>query len=219
VIYNWGGNNVYGGEAGTYNIVNNYYKYGPSTNPNVRFRIVNPSKTDALPFGKYYVSGNYVDGSEEMTRNNYLGVHLGNGGTEADKKMVVQEKEFPAIKMPARSAMQSLEDVLATAGASFKRDTLDERIINDVKNRTGRFIDVQGGYPHGSPFEITVNAWPALKVLPAPMDSDKDGMPDEWEKRNGLNHTDPADASTYKLHKQYTNIEVYLNSLLSLSKR
>ena len=218
VIYNWGGNNVYGGEAGLYNIVNNYYKYGPSTNQNVRFRIVNPSKTETLPFGKYFVAGNHVDGSEEMSNNNYLGVHLGNGGTEADKKNAVQSKEFETEKIPAQNAMQSFEDVLRTAGASFKRDTLDERIINDVKNRTGRIIDVQGGYPHGSPFEITINAWPALKSGTSPVDTDKDGMPDDWEKKNGLNHLDPADAAGYKLHKLYTNIEVYLNSLLPLPK-
>jgi hypothetical protein len=82
-----------------------------------------------------------------------------------------------------------------------------------VRNRTGRLIDVQGGYPHGTEYQKTVNAWPALKSLPAPEDSDKDGMPDDWEKRNGLNPTDAADASSYKLDKSYTNIEVYVNSL------
>ena len=153
-----------------------------------------------------------------MTRNNYLGVDLGNSGTEAEKKTLVQDKEFEAIKIPAQSALQSFEVVLKTAGASVKRDTLDERIINDVRNRTGRFIDVQGGYPHGSPFEITVNAWPALKSGTLPVDTDKDGMPDDWEKKNGLNPLDPSDATGHKLHKQYTNIEVYLNSLLPLPK-
>jgi hypothetical protein len=59
-----------------------------------------------------------------------------------------------------------------------------------------------------------VNAWPALKSLPAPADTDKDGMPDEWEKKNGLNPNDASDASGYKLHKFYTNLEVYLNSLV-----
>ena len=39
-------------------------------------------------------------------------------------------------------------------------------------------------------------------------------MPDDWEKKNGLNPKDPSDASGYKLDKYYTNIEVYLDSLV-----
>jgi hypothetical protein len=91
---------------------------------------------------------------------------------------------------------------------------MDARIINNVINRTGKIIDVQGGYPHHTAFELTTNAWPVLKSEPAPVDTDKDGMPDEWEKKNGLNANDAADASANKLHQQYTNIEVYINSLI-----
>jgi len=74
---------------------------------------------------------------------------------------------------------------------------------------------VQGGYPHGTPYEGTVSAWPALKTLPAPADKDGDGMPDEWEIKNGLNPNDASDAALFSLNRQYTNIEVYLNSLVS----
>jgi len=214
VIYNWGGNNVYGGEAGVYNIVNNYYRYGPSTNKAVRYRIVNPSKTETIPFGKYYVAGNYVDESVEVTQNNYLGIDMGNGATEADKRAAVQDKEFETVMINPQTAVQAYESVLKEAGASFRRDTLDQRIINDVRNRTGKFIDVQGGYPHGSPLEATLNAWPTLKSASAPVDSDKDGMPDEWEKKNKLDPQNASDAAAYKLNKYFTNVEVYLNSLI-----
>ncbi|MFC0773623.1 pectate lyase family protein [Terrimonas alba] len=214
VIYNWGGNNVYGGEAGEYNIANNYYKYGPSTNKSVRFRIVNPSRSETLGFGKFYVDGNYVDGANDISKNNWLGIDMGNGSTEEDKKNTVMDIGFAAEKITAQPAKEAYEAVLKSAGASFKRDTLDERIINDVKNRTGKFIDVQGGYPHGTAYEHTVTAWPVLKSLAAPTDADKDGMPDEWEKKNGLNENDASDASKVSLHSFYTNIEVYINSLL-----
>jgi hypothetical protein len=73
---------------------------------------------------------------------------------------------------------------------------------------------VQGHYPHGTPYEQTINAWPTLKSLPAPKDSDGDGMPDTWEKKNGLDPDNASDASGLKLHKFYTNIEMYINSLM-----
>lgn len=214
VIYNWGGNNVYGGEAGQYNIVNNYYKYGPSTAKAVQRRIVNPSRTETIPFGKWYVQGNYVDGARDVTRNNWLGIDMGNGGTEADKNEAVQNKPFVVENMADETAEQAYQNVLKFCGASFKRDTLDARIINDVKNRTGKLIDVQGGYPHGTPYEQTVTAWPYLQQLPAPADDDKDGMPNDWELKNGLNPNNAEDASKNSLHKFFTNIEVYMNGLV-----
>lgn len=213
VIYNWESNSVYGGEGGQYNLVNNYYKFGPATKKNVKSRIVNPSKTDKIPFGKYYVSGNFVDGDEEVTLDNSKGVHMGNG-TEADKLTALQTGAFAAESIKTFSASTAYEQVLQFSGASLRRDTLDQRVINEVKNRTGRIIDVQGGFPHGTSYEISQGAWPILKSLPALPDSDNDGMPDAWEDKNGLNKNDAGDAGGFKLHKFYTNIEVYINGLV-----
>lgn len=214
VVYNWGGNTIYAGEGGNYNIINNYFKYGPSTSKSVRYRIVNPGKTETIPFGKWFVAGNYVDEAKEISRNNWLGIVMGNGGTEEDKRNSIIDKAHPAEKINVQTAETAFETVLAHAGASYQRDTLDQRIINDVRNRTGFIIDVQGRYPHHTPYEQTVNAWPTLRTLPAPADTDKDGMPDEWEKKNGLNPADPADAARSSLAKIYTNIEVYINSIV-----
>jgi pectate lyase len=216
VIYNWGGNSVYAGEGGNYNMVNNYYKYGPSTSASVRYRIVTPYKLPDIPFGTWYVNGNYVDGNPNVTANNSLGVVFNNGNDD-DRKKYLKQSEFPFEKIKLQTAEDAYQDVLKNAGSTFPiRDTMDERIINEVKNRTGRFIDVQGGFPHGTVYELTVNAWPALKSTIAPADTDKDGMPNDWEKKNGLDPNDPSDAASYKLSKWYTNIEVYLNSLIKL---
>jgi hypothetical protein len=73
---------------------------------------------------------------------------------------------------------------------------------------------VQGGYPHGTAYEKTINAWPYLESLPALKDTDKDGMPDDWEIAKGLNPKDANDATNNKLHAFFTNIEVYINSLI-----
>ena len=216
VIYNWVSNNVYGGEGGNYNIIGNYYKAGPSTNKSVRFRIVNPSKQKdpVIPYGKYYVEGNYVDGSPEVTSNNSAGVHMG-GGTKKDKVQALVSTPFGSERVNTDSPINAYQKILISAGASFKRDTLDQRIIDNVKNGTGRIIDVQGGYPHGTPYNQTINAWPQLKSIPAAKDSDSDGMPDEWELKNGLDISNALDAVQNKLHSQYTNVEVYINGLVN----
>ena len=214
VIYDWGGNTIYAGEGGDYNIINNYFRYGPSTSKNVRYRIVNPGKNDKIDFGKWYVNGNYVDEANDVSKNNWLGIVMGNGGTEEDKKNTIIDKPHAAEPMITQDAEDAYGAVLKWVGASYKRDTLDERIINDVKNRTGTLVDVQGGFPHGTAYELTVNAWPALQSLPAPLDTDKDGMPDDWEKKNKLNPNDPADATAFKLDKNYSNVEVYINSII-----
>jgi len=214
VIYNWGINNVYAGEGGNYNIVNNYYKYGPNTAKNVRYRIANPYKLEGkIPFGKFYINGNYVDGSPDVSRDNWKGVDM-NKGTEADKQKAKVNSAFGAIAMPLQSAEAAFLSVLSHVGASLpKRDTLDERIVKDVQNRSGRIIDVQGGFPHGTPYDKTINAWPALKQGVAPKDTDMDGMPDDWEVKQNLNPKNSSDGNLYTLTKNYTNVEVYLNSL------
>ncbi len=216
VIYNWGGNNVYAGEGGNYNIVNNYYKYGPNTNKNVKYQVVNPwSKPPNIAYGKYFVDGNYVDGSNEVTSNNWLGVRMGDNKRGDDPALAKANAPFAIVPVTTQQAKDAYELVLKQVGCSLpNRDTLDARIINDVKHRTGRFIDVQGGYPHGTAYEATVKAWPALSTTPAAPDKDRDGMPDAWEKKQKLDPADASDAAGYKLDKQYTNIEVYVNGLV-----
>lgn len=218
VIYNWQSNNIYAGEGGTYNLVNNYYRPGPSTSKNVQARLLNPyKKLPKLAYGKFYLLGNYTDGSPEVTSDNWKGVTM-NDGTDADKISAKATSPFPAEAVTTQNAEEAYRLVLKGAGASFRRDTLDERIVRDVVNKTGRIIDVQGGFPHGTPYEQTQIAWPLLRSLPAPVDSDSDGMPDEWEQKNNLNPKDAADASHYTVQKQYTNIETYMNSLLEKDK-
>ena len=217
VIYNWGHNNVYAGEGGTYNIVNNYYKWGPETRNDVKYRIANPwNKLPSIPFGKYYIEGNYVEDAQEITANNWQGILL-DKGTAADIPVAKLDKPLSIVDVTTQSAKEAYDRVLKEVGASYKRDTLDERIITNVKKRTGKFIDVQGGFAHGTAYELTINAWPALRSLPAPADTDKDGIPDEWEKKNGLNPNDAGDAAKNTLNRNYSNIEVYINSLISPS--
>jgi hypothetical protein len=215
VIYNWGDNNVYAGEGGRYNIVNNYYKYGPATKASVKYRILNPFKAPPkMPYGQFFVSGNFVDGSPAVTRHNWRGVVM-DKGTAADTVLAKAAAPFAAATISLQPAPEAYGLVLQQVGASLNRDAVDARIIREVQSRTGRIIDVQGGFVHGTSYAATSGAWPALKSGPAPQDTDQDGMPDAWEKKNNLRPTAAADAAQYTLNKRFTNVEVYLNSLVS----
>ncbi len=222
VVYNWGSYSTNGGDGGNYNLVNNFYKYGPSTSTGnsvsipVRGMIVQPGQTTGtspIPYGKFWLSGNYVDGFASITANNWLGVSM-SGAAQADTTQAKAAAEHSIAPVTTHSALEAYQLVLDQAGASLRRDTLDARVVGDVRNRTGRLIDVQGGYPHGTAFAATVNAWPTLSTTASPADTDKDGMPDAWETANGLNPGDPADRGQFAANG-YTNLENYLNSIVT----
>ena len=212
VFYNWGENNVYGGEGGNYNVVGNYYKPGPSTKASVRGRLLNPYKSTALPYGKYYLAGNVVEGAPDRSADNWLGVDM-QGGSSADRPLARAEQPFAIGEVATQPAPQAYEAVLQGAGASRpRRDTLDERVVRDVRRGTGRLIDVQGGYPHGTAYAVSQRAWPVLKTAAAPADTDHDGMPDQWEQQQHLNPRDAADRAITG-PGGYTMLEIYLNEL------
>ena len=104
------------------------------------------------------------------------------------------------------SPAQAKIDVLADAGASFpSRDIIDARIVTDVIDKTGHSISTTDDQPEG--------AWPTLNSLPAPTDTDQDGMPDEWELAVCLNPNDAGDRNGDRDGDGYTNLEEYLNWL------
>ena len=88
--------------------------------------------------------------------------------------------------MKTTSAQAALEAVLAQAGACRPvRDSVDARIVSEVRNRTGSVIDSQW----------EVGGWPVYRSARPPMDHDRDGLPDDWEKAHGLNPNDATDAA------------------------
>lgn len=199
VIYNWGANSIYGGEKGTYNLVNNYFKSGPATTSSKLDRIVSPSK----PYGKFYVDGNYVHGFETITTNNW------NGGVQCDDLEITKLNEPISISenIETSSAEIAYKDVLKTVGQSIKRDAVDCRIITTVKKGNTTFKDgIIDSQEH-------VGGWPNLKSKRGKKDTDNDGIPDKWERILNLD-VNKEDAHLSTLNKNYANIEVYANALL-----
>lgn len=198
VIYNWGFNSAYGGEdSAGINLIGNYYRPGPDTLAEVRDRIVEPTVSTLGGPGTWYVADNHMDGSPEVTADNTLGI-------DGDVPITLRTTPVPFPQpLPAEAATVAFDRVLNEAGAILpRRDSVDARLVEDVRRRTGRLINSQ----------TEVGGWPSLASVPAPADSDHDGIPDAWETANGLNPNDPADRNTVGADG-YTNLERYLNSI------
>lgn len=103
-----------------------------------------------------------------------------------------------------RSTKASFRRLLRTVGASLWRDAVDARVVEQVETQTGGLIDSQDD----------VGGWPEVPtVRPVPVDADRDGIADAWERRRGLDPTDPDDRNGFDLRGAYTNLEVYLHTL------
>ena len=226
VIYNWHANSCYAGEAMNVNIVNCYYKPGPATKKVERIlapdKILKPGYKATNVWGKFYITGNYMAGSKEATDDNWkYGVynqfsdHYGEVSAE-EKKAMRMDAPFPAGEVTTNTAQQSYELVLNYAGANLVRDTVDKRIIHDVRTGTATFMDGGNGSKNGIiDTQNAVGGWPELKSAPAPVDTDGDGMPDVWEDANKLDKNDPGDVWKTNVDKYYPNLEAYLNSLVA----
>lgn len=217
VVYNWGGNSTYGGEGYTkvrqINMVNNYYKYGPATPSAKRSRLVDPTVTcsycsdgHTLIPGKFFLSGNYMYGSTDVTSDNWKGSTV---TTDAVKATVRWTDGLTTLKNE-QTAEEAYELVLSRVGCSLVRDAVDTRIINEVREgkytyqgsngSTGGLIDTQSD----------VGGWPELQSATPATDTDYDGIPDAWETEFGLNPNDPLDARATTLVTGHTNLDVYM---------
>jgi len=231
VLYNWGGNSAYGGEGMNINIVNNYYKPGPATQSKVIDRIYSPDKNTkpeaeaALynKWGKFYIAGNVIEGRTNVSNDNWTyGVYNqfhSNYGTisEADKAAMKLSQPHPINNnVKTHTAQEAYNKVVQYVGASYKRDAVDIRILDNVKNKTYTANGSSGD--QYSRFGIIdratdVGGWPTLQSLPAPTDTDKDGMPDSWETTKKLD-PNKANANGRDLSTGYDNIEVYVNEIV-----
>lgn len=217
VIYNWGSNSAYGGENGEYNLVANYYKPGPATAK--RSRIMEISmETDLVNygpgFGKFYAMGNYVEGNAAVTQDNWNGgMDKGSGLGDANYALAKMTTPFSSEPLTAHTAEQAYNAVLLYGGASFKRDAVDIRIMKEVKEGIVTFNGSKTGKRGIIDSQTDVGGWPVLNATAPLTDTDGDGMPDSWEIEKGLNPK-VADGNGHDLSTGYTNIEVYINSLV-----
>ena len=276
VMYNAQGTCYGGPGGGQINIVNNYYKAGPSHSlkgttlnglkvdvstgkergSQDRITLVTLSTKDNADknhpelydmTSRYYINGNTTETTKGQKTENkdwkgisydkgipslngeYYSPDAKNFYGDAVAHTTISGKSCVKIKMdePAptgqvttHSAAEAYEKVLAYVGASLYRDEIDARYMEEAKTGTATYRGSITKSPGIIDKVSDVNGYTednfGTGSRPAGFDTDKDGIPDEWEKTNGLNPNDASDALTYSLDKKgyYTNIEVYANSLV-----
>ncbi len=186
--------------------------------------------------GKYYVDGNYHYSDQNVTKDNWTdGVYsqitwsdwddLANtAAKQAEmKKEIKAETPIEYVYTTTHGTTEAYTNVINYAGASLSRDELDKTIASEARTKTSRtaspastgsgldkgFINTQTdvkGLTGG-------DGWPKLNAGTAKTDTDGDGIPDEWEKANGLNPNDPTDGAKITADG-YSNLEHYINSLV-----
>lgn len=198
VIYNPGNYMSYSRDQGNaikINYINNYGKPGPNTGSNaIRIAFIPMNTSNIKPIA-IHASGNISPARPNNNQPN-------SNSVESNTKQHLTPQAHNVPSMTTHSANQAYSIVLANAGATLPtRDTVDNRIINDVRNSTGNLIS--------NPSQV--GGWPNLSGGNPPTDSDKDGMPNNWETANGLNPNNPTDRNNDKDNDGYTNLEEFLN--------
>lgn len=244
VIYNFGGNGCYGGEAMSVNIVNNYYKPGPgSPSGDKGKRIAGIGiRTDKYIkeypayapahhiWGKFFVEGNVNSKYNDVTDDNWTyGIYNQISSSDNDGLYTAVTKDTMKLAEPigfiattTHTANDAYEKVLQYAGASLSRDSFDELMVSDTRNGVATYTGagLGKGFVNSQDDNRPANApddwsaWPTLETKGTITDADADGIDDNWETAHGLNPTDPTDANETN-EEGYTWVEVYLNSLVA----
>ena len=215
------------------NFIGNYYKPGPASNKS-GIVLVNSSyaRSGATSWGpaKWYVNGNKIEGDAARTADNWKAMTAEKyslSDIRVDERIVPVHNYYKYSKAGnigtydpemymiynIESADEAFESVLNTAG-TVNRDAIEKRVVNEA--RTG--VNLYGGATVGAKKGIIDTEKDCEGFIDyttdytVPVDTDGDGMPDEWEKQHGLN-PNVADQNLIN-NLGYTALEVYLNSLM-----
>src|SRR5215510_12202308 len=194
VVYNYGDYATEIQSGSKANVIGNYYRTGVDWAGFANgINVADPDPV--LGPVSVYVQGNIGPGRPEDEGDEWNAV-TGNAAYRSFSPPI------PLSNVVSTSAEDAFALVVANAGA-FPRDSVDNRIVYDVLHGTGSKITSQRD----------VGGWPILAPGSSPLDSDNDGMSNDWEIAYGLNPNNPADANGDKDHDGYLNNEEYSNEL------
>lgn len=212
VVCNWGGGAAYnmGGESegNSYaEITGNYFMRGPWQNA---ARPLSGGNSNFFYFGddNYYDSNlNGIFDGEPLTDAEYTA----SGGRRASSMESLDAespKAHPEIE-GRMSAVEAFEWVAKYVGPCLPvRDEVDQYLIDQLLSYGT--MGSTGGI--SSELQLPHKGTGRLFAGYKPLDSDADGIPDEWELANGLDPCDASDAAAIAANG-YANIENYSFSI------
>ncbi|MBN1815998.1 MAG: hypothetical protein JW828_01470 [Sedimentisphaerales bacterium] len=211
VVFNWKHRTTDGGAAKV-QFVNNYYKPGPATQ---RFFVIRPEREGVPLYGPqdYFIEGNILEG--QITASQKLGGVALWPSEPPDN--YIREVPFFESHVTTQTAEAAYADVLADVGCNFPvLDEHDLRVIAEVRQGTCRFKGSKTGLPGLPDSQEDVGGWEEYPEVHRSenWDTDKDGMPDNWETACGLNPADITDGNRDRDSDGYTNLEEYLGWLV-----
>ena len=175
--------------------------------------------------GVTYDSGVFTINGEVYSKDvkNFYGdavPHVANSDGEMCVRIKMDEP-CPTGDVTSHTAANAFNKVLEYVGASLYRDNVDARYVEEAKTGTCVYKGSTTKSPGLIDLVSDVNGYTEANFgtgnRPKGFDTDNDGIPDEWEKANGLDPNNASDAVSYTLDTEkgwYTNIEVYANSLV-----
>lgn len=174
--------------------------------------------------GVTYDGGTYtIDGYKCSLDTNqyYVGVDHYNNTKGQSCVRIKLDESAPAGEVTTHTAEKAMEKVLAYGGASLYRDNVDARYMEECQTGTATYKGSVTNKAGQIDLVSDVNGYTEENFgtgqRPDGFDSDGDGIPDTWETANGLNPNDASDAALFTLDSEkqwYSNLEVYLNSLV-----
>jgi len=200
VVYNWGVAGLVGGHTSAdhqLDVIGNYFIKGPSSTD--RF-VGQFTATDHV-----YQAGNFVDLVREGLLNGRSVVAADFADIGGSPTFVAQPLLHPPVPVKVDTAEDAYRKIVAGAGCSLHRDSVDTRLIADLTS-----LSLKGRIIHD---EATVHGIGTVKGGPAPTSTANDGLSDEWKLSHGLDPKDPKLARGDYNRDGYNNLEDYLNEL------
>lgn len=212
VVYNWGKRATDGGTH-ELNFVNNYYKMGPATTQPLLLR----HQFEGTGKGSQaaYVSGNVrvaTNGTMTQDAENVTYKYELSGGQQLTWKPWNDKPFFESLAV-IETAEAAYRNVLSDVGCNLPLlNSHDRRMVTETYNGTTSTVGSKTGKRGLIDREWDAEGYVAIEELARPdvFDTDKDGMPDWWERLNGLDPNVP-DNNTDADGDGYTALEDYLN--------